>query len=225
MKKVVIMTLLALFSSATSFAQSNKDVDPSAPTPEQVVKARRQAAKLAKALIEQKATKDAKKQAKQLTKQGWKSAPGTLSLEKQLTELYILEHTYKGNFPKYIIGRSSASSTSAALARKQALTRARVDVASQIKLEVAALTEETDTNIELPSGEVETIAKMVDSSQSMLQQSLGSTEVVFDIIREVNGKTEERVAVSYSGSQAKSLLLNIFDSEERKQKVLEMLGK
>ena len=87
MKKVVVMTILALFSSATSFAQSNKDVDPSAPTPEQVVKARRQAAKLAKALIEQKATKDAKKQAKQLTKQGWKSAPGTLSLEKQLTEL------------------------------------------------------------------------------------------------------------------------------------------
>lgn len=110
------------------------------------------------------------------------------------------------------------------MARKQALTRARVDVASQIKLEVAALTEETDTNIELSSGEVETIAKMVDSSQTMLQQSLGRTEVVFDIIREMNGKTEERVAVSYSGAQAKSLLLNIFDSEEMKQKVLEMLG-
>ncbi len=91
-------------------------------------------------------------------------------------------------------------------------------------MEVAPLTEETETNIELSSGEVETIAKMVDSSQSMLQQSLGRTEVVFDIIREVNGKTEERVAVSYSGSQAKSLLLNIFDSEEMKQKVLEMLG-
>lgn len=224
MKKVVIMTLIALLGSATSFAQSEKDVDPSTPTPEQVVKARRQEAKLAKSLIEQKATKDAKKQAKLLKKQGWKSAPGTLSLEKQLTELYILEHTYDGNFPKYIIGRSSASSSSAALARKQALTRARVDVASQIKLEVAALTEETDTNIELSSGEVETIAKMVDSSQTMLQQSLGRTEVVFDIIREMNGKTEERVAVSYSGSQAKSLLLNIFDSEEMKQKVLEMLG-
>ena len=113
MKKVVIMTLIALLGSATSFAQSEKNVDPSTPTPEQVVKARRQEAKLAKSLIEQKATKDAKKQAKLLKKQGWKSAPGTLSLEKQLTELYILEHTYEGNFPKYIIGRSSASSSSA----------------------------------------------------------------------------------------------------------------
>lgn len=60
------MTLIALLSSATSFAQSEKDVDPSTPTPEQVVKARRQEAKLAKSLIEQKATKDAKKQAKLL---------------------------------------------------------------------------------------------------------------------------------------------------------------
>lgn len=41
MKKVVIMTLIALLGSATSFAQSEKDVDPSTPTPEQVVKARR----------------------------------------------------------------------------------------------------------------------------------------------------------------------------------------
>ena len=226
MKKTFLMTLIALSISGMSFAQSNTANTAKAQETfqQEFVKERRAQAKMAKNLIEQKVLKDAKKQAKQLKKEGWQPAPGTLPLEKQLNEVYTRMYMYEGRLPKYFIGRSSGTSTSAGMARKQALTRARVDVASQIKLEVAALTEETDTNIELSAGEVETIAKMVDSSQTMLQQSLGRTEVVFDIIREVNGKTEERVAVSYSGSQAKSLLLNIFDNEEMKQKVLEMLG-
>lgn len=113
------------------------------------------------------------------------------------------------------------------MARKQALTRARVDVASQMKLEIAALTEETDMNTELSAGEVETVAKMVDTSQTMIQQSLGRTEVVLDIMRTTGGKTESQVAVSYDGNLAKETLLSIFEKEDAqiKQKLQDLLNK
>lgn len=171
--------------------------------------------------------KDANKQAKQLKKEGWRPAPGTLPLEKQLNEVYTRMYMYEGRFPKYFIGRSSGRSTSAGMARKQALTRARVDVASQMKLEIAALTEETDMNTELSAGEVETVAKMVDTSQTMIQQSLGRTEVVLDIVRTLDGKTESQVAVSYDGNLAKETLLSIFEKEdaEIKQKLQNLLTK
>ena len=90
MKKTFFMTLIALSISGMSCAQS--DTENTAKKQETVqqefVKERREQAKMAKSLIEQKVLKDAKKQAKQLKKEGWQPAPGTLPLEKQLTDVY-----------------------------------------------------------------------------------------------------------------------------------------
>ena len=90
MKKTFFMTLIALSISGMSCAQS--DTENTAKKQETVqqefVKERRAQAKMAKNLIEQKVLKDAKKQAKQLKKEGWQPAPGTLPLEKQLTDVY-----------------------------------------------------------------------------------------------------------------------------------------
>ena len=229
MEKTFLVTLIALSISGMSWAQSNMEntAKTQAAVQQEFVKERRQQAKMAKNLIEQKVLKDANKQAKQLKKEGWQPAPGTLPLEKQLNEVYTRMYMYEGRFPKYFIGRSSGRSTSAGMARKQALTRARVDVASQMKLEIAALTEETDMNTELSAGEVETVAKMVDTSQTMIQQSLGRTEVVLDIVRTLGDKIESQVAVSYDGNLAKETLLSIFEKEdaEIKQKLQNLLTK
>ena len=113
MKNTFLMTLIALSISGMSYAQS--DTENTAKKQETVqqefVKERREQAKMAKKLIEQKVLKDAKKQAKQMKKEGWQPAPGTLPLEKQLTDVYTRMYTYEGRFPKYFIGRSSGSST------------------------------------------------------------------------------------------------------------------
>ena len=73
MKKTFFMTLIALSISGMSCAQS--DTENTAKKQETVqqefVKERRAQAKMAKNLIEQKVLKDAKKQAKQLKKEGW----------------------------------------------------------------------------------------------------------------------------------------------------------
>lgn len=225
MKKILLTALMALTCSATIFGQIKTDA-PLAKSQKELTKERKENLNLAENAIKSKAMKEAKKQAKELKKQGWKAAVGSLTIEQQLTDVYIKSHLLDGNFPQYIIGRSTATSASYGVARKQAITRARVDIVSQMKVEIAGLTEVTDSNIELSDGEVETIAKMVDTSQSLFQQNLGKTDVILDIYREVDKKTEAMVIVSYEGKMAKQALLDIFEQDRAdiKQKLQEILN-
>ena len=46
-------------------------------------------AKQAKSVLKEKASKDARKEAKKMEKEGWKVSPGALPLEKQLDRAYM----------------------------------------------------------------------------------------------------------------------------------------
>lgn len=104
------------------------------------------------------------------------------------------------------------------MARKQALARARVDVAATMSVEIAALTESTESTTELTGGEAETIAKTVETSKAMVQQSLGRTDAIMEIYREKDGKAEVQIAVSYDGGRAKAEILKLFGEEEKELK-------
>ncbi len=210
---------MVLTSSATILAQS-KTEEPLVKSQKELIRERKDNLKLT-----EEAMKEIKKQAKDKKKEGWKAAAGSLSIEQQLTDVYIKSHLRDGNFPQYVIGSSTAISASYGVARKQAITRARVDIVSQMKVEIAGLTEETDSNI-FSDGEVETITKMVDTSQSLFQQNLGKTEVILDIYREVDKKTEAMVIVCYDGKMAKQALLDLFEQDRAdiKQKLQEILN-
>ena len=69
------------------------------------------------------------------------------------------------------------------------------------------------------------MAKMMETSQTLVQQSIGRTNVVYEIFREVDGKTEVRVAVSYDGNAAKETLIKLFDEDnaELRAKLQRML--
>lgn len=164
----------------------------------QIIKERNATAKLTDKEIEKKAIKEARKQAKALEKDGWKPAPGSLSLDKQLSNLLLKQYEMHGNLPVYIVGKSSARSTSYGMARKQAIARARVEIATNMKAEVASLTEISDANTELSNGEVETMAKMVDTSKQLAQQSIGKTDIVFEAIREKGNVVEVQIGLVYS---------------------------
>lgn len=213
MKKLLLLLLAFMPILNTSFAQSQSQ--------KQIIKERKETAKLTEKAIEKKAIKEAKTQAKELTKDGWKAAPGSLSLEKQLSNLLLRQYEMKGNFPTYIIGKSSAVAASYGVARRQAIARARLEIATNIGAEVAALTEMTDVNTELSAGEVETVAKMVDTSKQLVQQSIGKTDIVFEAYREKDNKTEVQIGLTYDGKLAKSTILDLFDKDnaEIKQKL------
>ena len=65
---------------------------------------RKEIKKLSKAELNEKATKTARKDAKQLQKEGWQTAPGALPIEKQLDKSYLMQMEYDEDmFPKYIM--------------------------------------------------------------------------------------------------------------------------
>ena len=76
MKNAIIGLLSLLLISATgiSYAQTTKEQR----------KERQELAKASKKELNEKAGKAARKEAKRLSKEGWKTAPGALPLEKQL---------------------------------------------------------------------------------------------------------------------------------------------
>lgn len=221
MKRIIIAALVALVSASAAFAQTSKA------EMKEIIKERKAALKYTAKQLDTKVLKDAKQQAKQMKKQGWMPAAGTLALEKQLTDVYTKQYAMDGSFPRYIIGRSTAKGSSQGIARKHAVARARVDVANQMSQEVAALTEMTESNIELSAGEMETVAKMVESSKLLTQQSLGKTDVVLEAYREVEGGTEVQIIVCYEGKLAVQALLESFgdDEAEIKQKLESLLKK
>lgn len=169
--------------------------------------------KLTRKQVSNNVWKQAKKQAKVWKKEGWKSCPGTPSLEQQMNDALMCQYELDGDFPRYIVGRSSAVAATFALARKQAIARARADIASSIQTEVTELLENSELNSEMSASEVESVGKMMVDGQQLVQQTLGRTNVVFEAFRESNGKTEVMVNVAYDGQAAKSTILNLFEKE------------
>lgn len=192
----------------------------------EIVKKRKEMSKLTRKQVADNVWKQAKKQAKVWKKEGWKSSPGLPSLEQQMNDALMCQYELDGNFPRYIVGRSSGTAATYALARKQAIARARADIAGAIQTEVAELMETTDTNKELTTVEAESIGKMLATGQQFVQQTIGRTNVVFEAYREKGGETEVMVSVSYDGRAAKSVILELLakESDTLREKLEKMLN-
>lgn len=96
MKKVLLLVGICLLAGSTiSYAQLTKEQ----------IEARKELKKATKAELNEKATKTARKEAKKLTKEGWKVSPGALPMEKQLDRSYMMEMEIDDDlFQKFIIG-------------------------------------------------------------------------------------------------------------------------
>lgn len=213
---------VVLFCSAMSVsAQSNAVKDQKAICAERI-----KLAKLAKKQAEANVWKDAKKAAKALEKEGWKPVPGSPTLETQQNDMMLRRYELKGNFPKYLVGRGTAVAQTAGTARKQALTRAKVDLAGSIGAEVASLTENEETNIELSSDEQQTVGKTIESSQVMVQQSIGRTEVVMEALRENGTSVEVMVYICCESKSVMKEVLKAFekDHEALREKLEQMMS-
>lgn len=213
MKRFIMIAVMALACGATTFAQST-----TAEMKERI-DARNAAVAYTEKQLNTKVLKEAKKEAKAKKKEGWVPATGSLTLEKQLTNVYTKQYMMDGNFPRYIIGRGIAQSSTPGMARKHALARARVDIINQMAQEVTALTESTESTTELTKQEIETIAKMVETSNLLSQQSLGKTDVIYEAHHKIDAGTEVEVIVTYEGKSAMQLLLKSFNEDEAEIKV------
>lgn len=196
MKKFVIIALtLVSVISGSVWAQSTKEQ----------IKERKELAKASKKELNEKATKAARKEAKQLKKEGWKVAPGALPLEKQLDKSYLMQYQYDSDgFPQYIMAEAMSIGGNYDAAKMQALELAKQNLAGQIQTEVTALIENTVANEQMVQSDAESITRSVMASKNLISQSIGRVIPIVETYRVVNGNNREvliRIVYSFDGAK------------------------
>ena len=164
------------------------------------------------------ATKDAKKQAKALKKEGWKVAAGSAPMETQLAELLVKERGGQSGLPQYIIGRQEALSGSQGAARTIAISRARNEIAGIINTKVAGILESTMVNVQTSSVDVATNMTDKSTTKQLIDQSLDNTKIILQIYREVNNNTQYQIGMAFEDSMAKEILKKVMSDASAEQK-------
>lgn len=197
MKRTLIcLALMLCFQSLVCYAQNSSEI----------VKERKELRKMSKGELNEKATKAARKEAKKLAKEGWKSAPGALPIEKQLDKSYLMQMEYDDDmYPKYLIGEAMSVGENYDGAKMQALELAKQNLAGQIQTEVTALIENSVANNQLGAEEAATVTKSVMASKNLISQSIGRTITVVELYRTLSNKNKEvLVRIAYNGEMAKA---------------------
>ncbi len=194
MKKFFVMMMAALMVCSVAYAQ----------TPQESIKQRKEIAKLSNAELNKKASKAARKEAKKLTKEGWKVAPGQLPLEKQLDKSYNMYYEYdESGLPKYIIGDAMSPGATYDAAKMQALELAKTNLAGLIQSEVTALVESTVGNEQITQEQASSVVSTVQASKGLIVQRLGRTFTVIECYKTLPNKTVQvRVTLAYNAKMA-----------------------
>ena len=198
MRKTILglITLMLLSVSGTAVAQSTK----------QQRKERQELAKATKKELNEKASKAARKEAKKLEKEGWRTAPGALPLHKQLDKAFLMQYQYDTDgFPQFIMAEGMSIGGNYDAAKMQALELAKQNLAGQIQTEVTALIENTVANEQMNQSEAASVTRSVMAAKNLISQSIGRVVPIVETYRVVNGKNREvLIRIAYSQEMAKT---------------------
>lgn len=145
------------------------------------IKTRKQLKKERKELrkkIKEKALKKARKEAKRLGKEeGWRVFPGDRPLDKMLEDSWMKQYEMKLNDDMsetnaYIWATGNGVSKTKSAGKMQAMELAKVELAGQLKTQVAALTTSNIANAQLSGVDAETEQSIVQSAKSITSATL-----------------------------------------------------
>lgn len=219
--KVALVSLL-FSSTVTVSAQISKEQ----------LQERKELQKMAKNELKQKASKDARKEAKRLQKDGWQIAPGSLPIEKQLDRVYIMKYEIDDDmFPKWIMGEAMSIGENYDAAKIQAIALAKQNLAGEIQTEVTALLENSVDNKQLAPEQAASVVKTISAGKQLISQNIGRTITVIEMYRPLKNKNKEvRVQIAYNSKMAKEAAKKAIRDDLEKQgddlgkKLDEMLG-
>lgn len=192
MKRILSIALVLVFAvSGIGYAQLTKEQ----------IKERKEHNKALRKEVNEKAMKAARKEAKKLEKEGWKTPPGKLPIDKQLDKSYLLQAD-----GEYIFGNASSIGGNYDAAKFQALELAKLNLVNNIQSELVGITSNSIANSQLDQEDAASITRTISESKSRIEQKLGRIIPVMEIYREINGKNREvSITIAYSLDEAKAV--------------------
>lgn len=163
-----------------------------------------------KKLVDVKVSKQAKKQAKDLKKQGWLTA-GSQPLEVQIDRERLMREDKDQQTGEsfYFFGSSNSTGENYDAAKMQAQELAKMQIANQLGSEISALVENKVGNKQLSAGQAASITQTVTECKSIINKKLGRTDIVLEYYRELsNGNKEVHIEVAYSRQEAMEITKN-----------------
>ena len=163
--------------------------------------------------------KDAKKEAKQAKKDGWKVAPGNPSMEMQLTEAYKLQMQKDDNgYDKFIQGEAMTVGQVYDAALFQADNLSKMNLAGKMETRVMQIIDNKLANEQISERDANSLAKSVSSGKNLIAQRLGQVVTPVKMYRELpNGNIEVRVVVFYSQALAMKAAKEVMRAELEKE--------
>ncbi|MCQ2075012.1 MAG: hypothetical protein MJY77_07505 [Bacteroidaceae bacterium] len=211
MKKILFSAVLAFMAIGLVNAQTE----------------RKAVAKMTEKELNEKAAKAARKEAKNLEKEGWQIAPGALPIDKQLDKTYRMQYEQDDyGYPKYIMGEAMSIGQNYDAAKMQALELAKQNMAGQIQTEVTALIENTVANNQLGEEEAASVTKSVMASKNLISQSIGRVVTVMEVYR-TDAKTRNKevlVRIAYNSDMARKAAINAV-KKQLEQEGMDLHGK
>lgn len=181
--------------------------------------------------LQKKAIKEARKQAKQLEKEGFKTPVGKLPLAKQLENAWErqAELDLDGN-PYWYIASARVIGGNQSAAALQATNAAKIDLAGQIQTKVSQLIESKVANDDMGQDEAASLSSVVASSKSVISATLGRTVPLTEVYRTLDNKNVEvMITIGYSMQAANKAAVDAIRKElagksEELAKALDKLG-
>lgn len=178
MKRIIIMVVMAIVCTSTSFAQSAIEL----------ARQQKELNDVNMKLLNSKPSKDARNQEKLLIKQGWQVPAGSKSISKQITEAQLLGEELmadeNGNpVKRYIIRSAQAVSGSYNTGVAAARANAQVELAAMLQTKVAAAMESKLDNQQNTAISAHTIEKFHERAKSIIDSCLTNTSTVLSIYR------------------------------------------
>lgn len=167
--------------------------------------------------LSSKAIKSARKEAKKLKGDGWDVIPGSIPLEKVLEKSFMKaeEETSKGG-KKYIFADGNGVGETKTAAEMQALTVAKLALASQVESNVNALVSANLANQQLNNDDAASITQTIANSKELISAQLGYVEPAFKIYRIPAGNaknSEVQMRIFYDVEQSLQIAKKVIQKE------------
>lgn len=155
--------------------------------------------------LKSKSIKKARKEAKQLRKEGYDVAPGALPMDKQVEMSWIrsIEKDAESGYSKYITANGNAVGESITAAKLQANEIAKFELAGTIATNVGALIEGNIANAQLNTKEAASVTEISGAIKNLVVQEIGRVMPLLEIYRPVGkNNVEVNIRIAYSSDLA-----------------------
>ena len=145
-----------------------------------------------KAALKEKASKEARDEAKRMKKEGWTVSPGALPLEKQIDRYFAFIQQVDDELnPLYLQGEGRATAESFAAAQMQATELARLNLASSVSSEATGIIDNMVANKMLADDQAASITTYISENKTIFSQKLGRVQTPLVATRQLKNKNKE----------------------------------